>query len=55
MGLDQPYGLGSKIDFSTNGNSTDLPPTGWSDPESRGRFTVGPLAELRLPLDRRSC
>lgn len=48
----QPYELGSKIDFSTDGNSTDFAPTGWSDPEPWGRFTVGPLAELHLPLDR---
>jgi hypothetical protein len=48
----QRYELGSEIDFSTDGNSTDFAPSGWSDPEPWGRFTVGPLAELSLPLDR---
>ena len=47
-----PYDPGSEIDFKDNGNSSDFTPTGWSPPEAWGRWTVGPLAEIRLPLDR---
>ncbi|HEX4232413.1 MAG TPA: hypothetical protein VHZ07_27350 [Bryobacteraceae bacterium] len=46
------YELGSEIDFSETSNSSQYALTGWGHPEPWGRWTVGALAELCLPLDR---
>lgn len=46
------YELGTEIDFSDVSNSTNFTSRGWGHPERWGRWTIGPLAELDLPLDR---
>jgi FkbM family methyltransferase len=44
------YPLGSSIDFSVEGNSTDYIGKGWGLPESWGTWTVAAQAEIHLPL-----
>jgi Glycosyl transferase family 2 len=46
------YELGTEIDFSDVSRSDNFALTGWGHSERWGRWTVGPLAKLDLPLDR---
>jgi hypothetical protein len=45
------YVLGEVVDFTDHGNSSMYAQTGWSSPESWGRWTVGRKAIVRMRLD----